>query len=58
MNEDLARRHSRLISSIGMARLTALPEEVKEVLKTTTDLKVKVEMLELIDAELKKEARA
>lgn len=48
MNKNLVARHSELINKIGVARLASLPEDVKDVLKNTSDLETKVKMLELI----------
>lgn len=45
----LEQRYSKAIKAIGgTAGLLNLPEQVKEVLRTTKDLNVKVEMLELV----------
>lgn len=45
----LEQRYSKALKEIGgAAGLLNLPEQVKEVLKTTKDLAVKVEMLELV----------
>lgn len=41
-------RYQRALKRIGAARLLSLPEPIKTVLKDTTDLGVKVKMLELI----------
>lgn len=50
----LVERWAKAIREIGGAPvLLSLPEEVKNVLKNTTDLAVKVEMLELISRERK-----
>lgn len=46
--KTLAKKHSELINEIGYETLLNLPDQVKEVLKTTTDLEVKVKMLEMI----------
>ena len=44
----LESRYQNAIEKIGVFRLQSLPKQVKEVLKKTTDLEVKVEMLEEI----------
>ena len=45
----LVQRWSKAIENIGgAAELLNLPEQVREVLKNTTDLETKVKMLELI----------
>ena len=45
----LEQRWSKAIREIGgAAGLLALPKQVRDVLKSTTDLKTKVKMLELI----------
>lgn len=41
-------RYEKALKEIGTAQLLSLPEQVKEVLKSTKDLKVKTEMLEKI----------
>ena len=45
---DLFRRYRAALSKIGMLALLDLPEELKEKLKNTTDLKTKTELLEEI----------
>lgn len=45
----LEERYSAAIKKIGgAAGILSLPEEVKNILKSTTDLETKTEMLELI----------
>lgn len=49
----LEQRWSRALKKIGgAAGLLALPEQVRDVLKSTTDLETKVKMLELIAANI------
>jgi hypothetical protein len=45
---ELEKRYQNAIDKIGTARLLDLPEGVKEVLKSTTDLETKTKMLEEI----------
>lgn len=44
----LETRYSKAIKKIGTANLLSLPKQVKEILKNTSDLKTKVEILEKI----------
>ena len=46
--KDLETRYHEAIEKIGRRNLLELPKQVREVLKSTTDLKIKVEMLEKI----------
>lgn len=41
-------RYEKALKDIGIVRLLELPEQVKEVLKSTTNLKIKADMLEEI----------
>ena len=41
-------RYEKAMSNLSAKQLLNLPQEVKEVLKRTTDLKIKAEMLEKI----------
>lgn len=42
------KRYREAVKKIGALRLLLLPEQVKKVLKETTDLETKTKMLELI----------
>ena len=54
----IEQRYSKAIREIGGAPgLLNLPEQVKEILKNTTSLEYKVEMLELIAEEIAEERR-
>ena len=46
--ETLEKRYQVAIDKIGYARLLNLPEQIKELLKNTKDLKTKTELLEEI----------
>lgn len=48
INSEYLKRYEKVMNKIKMANLLGLPDEVKEVLKNTTDLKTKVLMLEEI----------
>lgn len=48
MGEDLMKRYKAVLKRLGHAALMELPEDVKDVLKRTTDLETKVKMLEMI----------
>lgn len=45
---DMMQRYDAVIKRLGHAALLDLPDEVKDVLKSTADLETKVKMLELI----------
>lgn len=45
---DMMQRYEAVIKRLGRADLLDLPDEVKDVLKSTTDLETKVKMLEMI----------
>lgn len=47
-NTNYEKRYHEAIKKIGTLELLNLPEHVKDVLKNTTDLKTKTEMLEEI----------
>lgn len=47
-NKVIEKRYHDAIKKIGTEKLLNLPPQVKEVLKSTTDLEVKTEMLEMI----------
>ena len=50
--KDLEKRYAEAIKDIGgAAGILSLPEQVKEILKKTTSLEYKVQMLELIAQE-------
>jgi hypothetical protein len=48
MMTTLEKRYQVSIDKIGHARLLNLPEQIKELLKNTKDLKTKTELLEEI----------
>ena len=48
MMTALEKRYQVAIDKIGHARLLNLPEQIKELLKNTKDLKTKTELLEEI----------
>lgn len=53
---DLEKRYSKAIRECGgAAGLLSLPEQVQEILKKTTSLECKVEMLELIAKERRRQ---
>ena len=47
-NKEYLKRYQEALNKLGTGGIMNLPEQVKEVLKSTTDLKVKTEMLEMI----------
>ena len=47
-NAEYLKRYEEVMRKLKKIDLLSLPEAVKEILKNTTDLKVKVEMLEEI----------
>lgn len=49
----LEKRYQVAIDKIGHARLLNLPEQIKELLKNTKDLKTKTELLEEIAKNIK-----
>lgn len=49
----LEKRYEKALRDIGTATLLNLPGPIKKLLKKTTDLETKVELLEKIEAELK-----
>ena len=49
---DMMQRYEAVIKRLGHAALLDLPDEVKDVLKSTADLETKVKMLEMIEQEL------
>ena len=44
MSEDLMKRYKAVLNRLGHAALLELPEDMKDVLKRTTDLETKVKM--------------
>ena len=48
MSEDLMKMYKAVLKRLGHAALLGLPDEVKDVLKSTADLETKVKMLEMI----------
>ena len=48
MSEYLLKRYEEAMNKLRKYDLTTLPDDVKEVLKNTTDLKTKVKILEEI----------
>ena len=48
MRDYLLKRYEEVMKKLNNCDLTTLPDEVKEVLKNTTDLETKVKMLEEI----------
>ena len=53
MMTTLEKRYQVSIDKIGHARLLNLPEQIKELLKNTKDLKTKTELLEEIAKNMK-----
>lgn len=52
--EGYLKRYEEVMRKLEKYDLTSLPNAIKTVLKKTTDLKVKVKMLENIQSELEK----